>query len=119
MERVHNTYRVVIPTVYDPLENARRKLICGAIFGLLIGLCAIAGGTVSVTIEAAQIAIRIVGKFATSKIHFTDTQTAKIHICTYIQIYMRIYTFDRIFTYCRGSNACWSLRLLIVHGFNK
>ena len=40
----------------------------------------------------------------------------------YIQCIYRytcIYTFDRIFTYCCGSNACWSIRLLIVHGFNK
>ena len=75
MALVHNTYRVVIPTVYDPLENARRKLICGSIFGLLIGLCAIAGGTVAVTVEAAPIAIRIVGKFLTTPINFTNVQT--------------------------------------------
>ena len=77
MAQVHNTYRVVIPTVYDPLENARRKLICGSILGLLIGLCAIAGGTVAVTVEAAQIAIRTVGKCLTTPINFTNIQTAK------------------------------------------
>ena len=69
--------RVVTPIVYDPLENARRKLICGSILGLLIGLCAIAGGTVAITVEAAQIAIRIIGKFATIRINFTDIQTAE------------------------------------------
>ena len=69
--------RVVIPTVYDPLESARRKLICGSILGLLIGLCAIAGGTVAVTVEAAPIAIRIVGKFAIVTINCTDIHKAK------------------------------------------
>ena len=68
---------MVIPTVYDPLENARRKLICGSVFGLLIGLCTIAGGTVAVTVEAAQIAIRIVGKFLTTPISFTNIQTCR------------------------------------------